>query len=195
MSLCAIVLLSPLFLLVALAIKIESKGPVFYISKRAGKGYHIFNFFKFRTMVVDADKNVQELSHLNQYNGLTEAAPVFFKVINDPRITKVGAFLRSSSLDELPQLFNVLLGDMSLVGNRPLPLFEAAALTTDQWATRFMAPAGITGLWQINKTGEQDMSVEQRINYDIAYAQNAGFIYDLWILAHTFSALICKSNV
>jgi lipopolysaccharide/colanic/teichoic acid biosynthesis glycosyltransferase len=168
---------------------------VFYISKRAGKGYHIFNFFKFRTMVVDADKNVQELSHLNQYNGLTEATPVFFKVINDPRITKVGAFLRSSSLDEQPQRFKFLLGDMSLVGNRPLPLFEAAALTTDQWATRFMAPAGITGLWQINKTGEQDMSVEERINYDIAYAQNAGFMYDLWILAHTFLALLHKSNV
>src|ERR1700692_3772200 len=112
---------------------------------------------------------MSELTHLNQYDAAGRG-PVFFKINNDPRITKVGAFLRNTSLDELPQLLNVLLGNMSLVGNRPLPLYEAATLTTDDWAKRFMAPAGITGLWQIKKRGKEDMSVEERINLDIVYA-------------------------
>jgi len=189
----AIMLLSPLFLLIAIAIKLESSGPVFYISQRAGRGYRIFNFYKFRTMVLDADKKVEQLSHLNQYNSFGDG-PVFFKIANDPRITRVGTFLRNSSLDELPQFFNVLMGDMSMVGNRPLPLYEAATLTTDGWAARFMAPAGITGLWQIKKRGHGDMSVEDRINLDIAYAQKYNFMYDLWIMANTPSALIQKSN-
>ena len=190
-----ILLLSPLFLLIALAIRLESKGPVFYISKRAGRGYRVFNFYKFRTMEVDADKKVDQLSHLNQYSAAKENGPVFFKVNNDPRITKVGAFLRNSSLDELPQLINVLMGDMSLVGNRPLPLYEAETLTTDIWAERFMAPAGITGLWQIKKRGQDEMSVEERIGLDIAYANRNNFMYDLWIMANTPTALIQKSSV
>jgi lipopolysaccharide/colanic/teichoic acid biosynthesis glycosyltransferase len=190
----AILLLAPFFLLIALLIKLESKGPVFYIALRAGKGYKIFKFYKFRTMIVDADKKIQQLSHLNQYDSAKEG-PVFFKVSNDPRITRVGAFLRNTSLDELPQLFNVLLGDMSLVGNRPLPLYEAATLTTDKHAARFMAPAGITGLWQVKKRGNSNMSVEERINLDIDYAQKCSFVYDLWIIAHTPTALIQKENV
>jgi lipopolysaccharide/colanic/teichoic acid biosynthesis glycosyltransferase len=194
LSLSLLLLVSPIFLLIALAINLESKGPVFYISKRAGRGYRIFNFYKFRTMYVGADKNIDEFSHLNQYNAQTGIGPLFFKIDNDPRITKVGSFLRKSSLDELPQLINVLLGDMSLVGNRPLPLYEAATLTTDDWATRFMAPAGITGLWQIKKRGQKDMSVEERINLDIVYAKRNNFMYDLWIIANTPYALIQKSN-
>jgi lipopolysaccharide/colanic/teichoic acid biosynthesis glycosyltransferase len=190
-----LLLLSPLFILIAIAIKIESKGPVFYIAKRAGRGYRIFNFYKFRTMEVGADQKVEQLSHLNQYSAKPENGPVFFKVTNDPRITKVGAFLRNSSLDEVPQLINVLLGDMSLVGNRPLPLYEAATLTTDVWAARFMAPAGITGLWQIKKRGQEDMSVEERISLDIVYANRNNFMYDLWIMANTPTALLQKSNV
>jgi len=186
--------LSPILLLIAIAIKIESRGPVFYIAKRAGRGYRIFNFYKFRTMEVNADKKVEQLTHLNQYNADGSKGPVFFKVSNDPRITKVGAFLRNTSLDEFPQLFNVLLGDMSLVGNRPLPLYEAQTLTTDDWATRFMAPAGMTGLWQIKKRGQKDMSVEERINLDIDYAHKNNFMYDLWIMANTPTALIQKSN-
>jgi len=148
-----ILLALPVFLLIALAIRLESRGPVFYTAYRAGRGYRIFKFFKFRTMHVGADQKIEELFDLNQYKG--ESGPVFFKADNDPRITRVGAFLRNSSLDELPQFLNVLKGDMSLVGNRPLPLYEAAALTTDQWAERFMAPAGITGLWQIKKRGKK----------------------------------------
>src|SRR5437764_11787437 len=143
-----LILLAPVFLLIALAIKIESRGPVFYNSKRAGKGYKIFRFHKFRTMEVNADKKIEMLHHLNQYEAEANGAK-FFKISNDPRITKVGKFLRNTSLDELPQLINVLKGDMSLVGNRPLPLYEAATLTTNEFVERFMAPAGITGLWQI----------------------------------------------
>ncbi|MBS1562729.1 MAG: sugar transferase [Bacteroidetes bacterium] len=191
----ALLLLSPLFILIAIAVKLESKGPVFYIAKRAGRGYRIFNFYKFRTMVVDADKKVDQLTHLNQYNTNASEGPVFFKVSNDPRITKVGAFLRNTSLDELPQLINVLLADMSLVGNRPLPLYEAQTLTTDEWAARFMAPAGITGLWQIKKRGQDDMSVQERISLDIDYANRNNFMYDLWIMANTPTALMQKSNV
>src|SRR6185369_10573842 len=194
-SFTALLLLSPLFFLIALAIRIESKGPIFYISKRAGRGYKIFDFYKFRTMFAGADLRIKELSHLNQYNGNDSVkGPSFFKFNNDPRITRVGNFLRNTSLDELPQLMNVLLGDMSLVGNRPLPLYEAATLTTDQCAQRFLAPAGITGLWQIKKRGREDMSVEERINLDIDYANKYNFIYDLWIMANTPSALIQKSS-
>jgi lipopolysaccharide/colanic/teichoic acid biosynthesis glycosyltransferase len=190
----ALLLLSPLFLLIALAIRIESRGSIFYIAKRAGKGYKIFNFYKFRTMQVGSDKKMSELTHLNQYSGEAKG-PIFFKINNDPRITKVGTFLRNTSLDELPQLVNVFLGDMSLVGNRPLPLYEAQTLTTDDYAARFMAPAGITGLWQIKKRGNKDMSVEERINIDIAYASSCNFATDLWIIANTPSALLQKENV
>lgn len=193
-SILAIIVLSPVFLLIALAVKLESAGPVFYVSRRAGRGYKVFKFYKFRTMVLDADKQVDELYHLNQYTANSENGPVFFKVINDPRLTRVGAFLRTTSMDELPQFFNVLRGDMSLVGNRPLPLDEAAALTTDDWAPRFMAPAGMTGLWQIRKKHESKMSVERRIKLDIYYAHKRNFIYDLWIIANTPSALIQKPN-
>ncbi|HEU4606559.1 MAG TPA: sugar transferase, partial [Chitinophagaceae bacterium] len=184
--------LSPLFLLIACAIRLESKGPIFYISKRAGRGYRIFDFFKFRTMHVGADAKINEISHLNQY-AAGEEGPLFIKIDNDPRITRVGILLRKTSLDELPQLLNVLMGDMSLVGNRPLPLYEAATLTTDEWAKRFMAPAGMTGLWQIKKRGKKDMSVEERLSLDINYAEKYNFLYDMWIMANTPTALFQKT--
>jgi lipopolysaccharide/colanic/teichoic acid biosynthesis glycosyltransferase len=191
----ALLVLSPLMLLIAVAIALESGWPIFYISKRAGRGYRIFDFYKFRTMVPDADKKLQQLAHMNQYGAECTAGPVFFKVSNDPRITKVGSFLRNTSLDELPQLLNVLKGDMSLVGNRPLPLYEAKTLTTDDYAMRFMAPAGITGLWQIKKRGTKEMSVEERISMDIDYANKCSFSTDLWIIAKTPTALLQKENV
>lgn len=187
--------LSPLFLLIAALVKLGSKGPVFYTSPRAGNRYRVFKFFKFRTMVVDADKKTAEFAHLNQYNVSGDGSPVFFKLNNDPRITKLGAVLRKTSLDELPQLLNVLLGDMSLVGNRPLPLSEAVTLTSDQYAGRFNAPAGITGLWQIKKRGQANMSVSERIDLDLSYADKHSFLYDMWILAKTPSAIVQKENV
>ena len=193
-SLVLMVALSPIFLLVVIALKIESRGPVFYISKRAGRGYNIFNFYKFRTMVVSANDTINDLSHLNLYNPLKEDGPVFIKIDNDPRITRLGAFLRKCSLDELPQLLNVFKGDMSLVGNRPLPLYDAATLTTDEWAKRFMAPAGITGLWQIKRKNKYKMTAEERIKLDINYADKSNFLFDLWIMANTPSAVIQRTN-
>ena len=191
-----LILMSPLLLIIGILIKLESKGPVFYKSFRAGSGYKIFKFYKFRTMVLDADRKLEDLAHLNQYGteDISNASKIFFKVANDPRITKIGSILRNTSLDELPQLFNVLLGDMSLVGNRPLPLYEAATLTTDEWAERFLAPAGLTGLWQISKRGNLEMSADERINLDIDYAQKHSLFYDIWIMLKTPSALFQKSN-
>lgn len=188
-----ILLLSPLFLFIAVLIKLDSSGPVLYNSYRAGRGYRIFKFYKFRSMKVGADRMVTSLSHMNQYQG--KDAPVFFKVNNDPRVTRIGAFLRNTSLDELPQLLNVLKGDMSLVGNRPLPLYEACSLTTNEWADRFLAPAGITGLWQVKKRGQADMSVEDRISLDIDYAKRYNLMMDLKIILQTPKVLIQENNV
>ena len=186
--------LSPVMGLIALLIKLDSKGPVFYKSKRAGTGYRIFDFYKFRSMRVNADKELAGLSALNQYaaNGGTSA---FVKIKDDPRITKLGSFLRNSSLDELPQLFNVLKGDMSLVGNRPLPLYEAQELTSDNWARRFLGPAGITGLWQVTKRGRGEMSDEERRQLDNDYAKGFSFWTDLKILLKTIPALFQKESV
>ncbi len=192
-SLSVLIALSPLLLLTGILIKLTSKGPIVYKSKRAGKGFTIFNFYKFRTMISGAEEMLDSLSNKNLYNS-SDRSPSFFKVSNDPRITKIGLFLRNTSLDELPQLLNVLKGDMSLVGNRPLPLYEAATLTTPEFAERFMAPAGITGLWQISKRGKPKMSAEERIALDIAYARTVSTRRDLKILFSTPSALFQKQN-
>lgn len=194
LAVLALIILSPIFLLIAACIKLTSKGPVFYTQPRAGQGFRIFKFYKFRTMDVDADKKIEALAHLNQYTG-SEAGALFFKLTNDPRINKFGVFLRNTSMDELPQLINVIKGDMSLVGNRPLPLYEAATLTTNEFVERFVAPAGITGLWQVKKRGRAQMSIEERINLDILYARRSNLLYDLRIMASTPAALWQKSNV
>lgn len=191
-SLLILILLSPLFLIIALLIKLESKGPIFYVSQRAGAGYKIFNFYKFRTMKHGADKELSQLISLNQYGtGKTS----FIKISNDPRVTRVGTILRKTSIDELPQFINVLKGDMSIVGNRPLPLYEAEILTDDKSARRFLAPAGITGLWQVTKRGKKDMSELERKELDIKYA----VIWDVWvdfkILLKTVPALLQKEAV
>lgn len=193
-ALIGLIVLLPIYILLAICIKLESKGPVFYKSKRAGKGFKVFDFYKFRTMEVNADEKIKSLAHLNQYQDNNQGA-MFFKIKNDPRVTKVGRFLRNTSLDELPQLFNVLKGDMSIVGNRPLPLYEAATLTTNDYVERFMAPAGITGLWQIKKRGKSNMSTSERVNLDISYARRSNIIYDLWIVINTPGALFQKSDV
>jgi lipopolysaccharide/colanic/teichoic acid biosynthesis glycosyltransferase len=191
-----LLILSPIMLAIVIAIKLGSKGPVIYKSKRVGTGYKVFDFYKFRSMRTDADKLLVELSTQNQYaneDGGTKAA--FVKIKDDPRVTKLGNFLRNSSLDELPQLFNILLGDMSLVGNRPLPVYEAEMLTSNEWSMRFLGPAGLTGLWQITKRGKQDMSERERKKLDNFYAQNYSFWLDLKILIRTIPALLQKEKV
>ena len=193
-SLIGILCCLPLFILAAIAIKFDSKGPVIYKSLRAGQGFKVFSFYKFRTMQLNADKQIEELKHLNNYSK-SENGIKFLKINNDPRVTQLGKLLRKLSLDELPQLFNVLIGDMSIVGNRPLPLYEAATLTTDVFVERFMAPAGITGLWQIKKKANPCMTAEERMNLDILYARNYSLLGDLNIIAKTPAALFQKCDV
>lgn len=240
-SSAALLLLSPLFLIVAIAIKLESKGPVFYYSYRVGTGYNIFKFYKFRSMYTGADAKLKELKHLNQYEAgkKQESAPAtqvrelcelceqagggcmqpiyddknlyceklfkagggsgkesaFIKILDDPRVTKVGKFIRNTSIDELPQLWNVLIGDMSLVGNRPLPLYEAEKITTDKYALRFLGPAGITGLWQVEKRGRGSMSEEERLSLDNDYVKNFNLWFDIKIILRTIPALFQSENV
>lgn len=190
-----ITLLSPLMLLIVLAIKIDSKGSVIYKSARIGAGYKKFQFLKFRSMYQNADEKLNQLIHLNQYDTESNAERCFIKIKNDPRVTKVGWFIRKTSLDELPQLFNVLRGEMSLVGNRPLPEYEAELMVRDGWAMRFMAPAGLTGLWQITKRAKKNMSTEERVELDVTYAKNHSFWYDIKIMLKTIPAMIQEENV
>ena len=125
-----------------------------------------------------------------------ERSNAFFKIENDPRITHIGHIIRKYSIDELPQLFNILKGDMSVVGNRPLPLYEAELLTSDEYVKRFMAPAGLTGLWQVEKRGDAGkMSAEERKQLDIKYAKEFSFRMDMMIIFKTFTAFIQKENV
>ncbi len=185
---------APLLVIVAIAIKMESKGPILYRSKRVGAGYHVFDFLKFRSMRSDADSQLGRLQHLNQYQG-GPAAPIFLKIHQDPRVTGVGRIIRKYSIDELPQLINVLNGDMSLVGNRPLPAYEAEMLTRNEWSARFLAPAGLTGLWQVTKRGQADMLAEERIALDIKYSKDYSLLADMGIILKTFNALVQKENV
>lgn len=194
----ALLLLSPFLASIAAIIKLqEPSAPVFYISKRVGTGYKLFDFYKFRTMRVGADKELDKLSTLNQYDAEDSSGKKakFVKIKNDPRVTRFGQWLRNTSLDELPQLWNILKGDMSIVGNRPLPLYEAKTLTQDRWAMRFHAPAGLTGLWQVTKRGKSDMSVEERISLDVRYATDNSFVEDMKLILRTLPALRQKEDV
>ncbi len=229
----AFILLSPFMLLVIIAIKLESKGPFFYASKRVGANFKVFDFYKFRSMRLGADAMQKELSHLNQYAkkdieekcekcaALPEGkfcSPVlyirgeeicenfytkknkkaaFLKLENDPRITKVGKFIRNTSIDELPQLINIIKGDMSIVGNRPLPYDEAIELTRNGAAAkRYEAAAGLTGLWQVELRGAGGkMSEEQRFNLDAEYAENNSFWGDIILIFRTIKVFVQRGNV
>ena len=190
----ALLLLSPLLLIVAALIKLESKGGIFYYSKRVGTGYQVFDFIKFRSMESGADTRLMNLASANSYaeSGKKKASQdcTFYKIKDDPRVTLVGKFIRKTSIDELPQLINVLRGEMSIVGNRPLPLYEAQKLTCDDWSKRFMAPAGLTGLWQVDKRGKDNLAAEERIRLDINYADNYSLLLDLKIMMRTLPAMV-----
>ena len=248
-AISALIVLSPLLLLVVIAIRLESKGKVYYISKRYGRVP--FNFYKLRSMRVGADMELEKLAkEKNKYNTtlsrkthidyslpcpecaaltngetctpiqyienhaicdywynkqkkeIAEANSVYKKILDDPRITKVGKFIRNTSIDELPQLINVIKGDMSIVGNRPLPMVdEASFLTKDTMAKRFNAPAGITGLWQVElRSRKGKMSEEERNKLDNEYSDhfegnNYSFWYDMKLILRTIPALFQKDTV
>jgi|UniRef100_A0A7C5EU18 exopolysaccharide biosynthesis polyprenyl glycosylphosphotransferase len=181
-ALLLLVLFSPVFLVIAALIKLTSPGPVFFVQTRVGLNKRLFRLYKFRTMVDGAEERQEELSHLNEADG-----PVF-KIRNDPRVTPLGRWLRRTSLDELPQLINVLLGDMSLVGPRPLPLRDYQGFNTDWHRRRFSVRPGITCLWQIK--GRSDLPFEKWMALDMYYIDHWSFCLDLRILARTLPAIL-----
>ena len=176
-----LITLSWLFGLIALLVKLSSRGPVFFHQDRAGRGGKPFVLLKFRSMRLDADLKRRELAHLGEMDG-----PVF-KMRRDPRITRLGRFLRRSSLDELPQLLNVLAGQMSLVGPRPLPLDEAEHLAPEH-RRRHDVPPGLTGLWQVR--GRNDLSYAEMMRLDLEYVDRCSLGLDLRILLATIPAVL-----
>lgn len=233
-SLSALIVLSPFLILIMVLIKLESRGPILYKSKRVGSNFYIFNFLKFRSMYIDAEERLSSYLSMNQYTKESKEKTLevsttnsdiinddtvlvsddyeiseheylnkkkekkdttFFKIAHDPRVTKMGRFMRKYSIDEIPQLINILKGDMSIVGNRPLPLYEAELLTGDEYIERFIAPAGLTGLWQVERRGgEGKMSAEERIQLDIYYAHNYSIWLDCKIIFKTFFSFIQKED-
>jgi len=185
-SLLALIAVAPVMLIIAAAICLESKGPVFYISERIGRRGHVFPCFKFRTMVVNADQMKNRLDCMN------ERDDVLFKVKNDPRVTRVGRILRKYSLDELPQFFNVLRGEMSLVGPRPPIASEVEKYKLEHFRRLEVLP-GITGLWQVQ--ARQDASFEKYIALDTAYVENWSFWLDLKIILRTGNAVLRGTGV
>jgi exopolysaccharide biosynthesis polyprenyl glycosylphosphotransferase len=186
LSLLLLIGLSPLLLVAALLIKLTSPGPVFFRQKRLGLNKRIFHIFKFRTMVPDAELKLAELEKLNEASG-----PVF-KIKNDPRITPIGRFLRKTSIDELPQLLNVLTGEMSLVGPRPLPVRDYEGFDKDWQRRRFSVRPGITCLWQIN--GRSSIPFEQWMELDMQYIDKWSLWLDLKILYRTIPAVLKGSG-
>ncbi|WEV70714.1 sugar transferase [Lactobacillus sp. ESL0785] len=186
LSLIALLILSPLFFVIAIAIKLDksSPGPIFYSQIRIGKNGHKFRMYKFRSMVVDADKQFSGLLHKNEITG------AMFKMKNDPRVTKVGRIIRKHSLDELPQLWNVLKGDMTLVGPRP-PLEREITQYTNFDMQRLVVKPGCTGLWQV--TGRNAVSFYEMVKIDIIYINKASLWLDMQILLKTIF-VVCFPN-
>ncbi|MGO8987298.1 MAG: sugar transferase [bacterium] len=185
-SLILLSIVAPFFLVIALLIKLTSPGPIFFVQERIGLNKRRFRLHKFRTMVPGAEKKLAELEDLNELSG-----PVF-KIKNDPRITRIGKFLRKTSVDELPQLINVLKGDMSLVGPRPLPVRDYDGFDEDRHRRRFSVRPGITCLWQIN--GRSNVSFGKWMELDMEYIDNWSLWLDLRILAQTVPAVFKGSG-
>jgi exopolysaccharide biosynthesis polyprenyl glycosylphosphotransferase len=186
LSFFLLLLASPVFLITALLVKLTSSGPVFFVQKRLGLNKRLFPLYKFRTMVPDAESRLCKLEHLNEMKG-----PVF-KIKNDPRITRPGKFLRRTSIDELPQLLNVLRGDMSLVGPRPLPVRDYNGFDKDWQRRRFSVRPGITCLWQIN--GRNTVSFEHWMEEDMEYIDHWSLWLDFKIMAKTIPVVLRGSG-
>ncbi|MCV3325602.1 sugar transferase [Pediococcus pentosaceus] len=183
-SVIGLIVLSPVFLIVSLAIKAEDRGPIFYSQVRLGKGQRPFKMWKFRSMIVDADKKLEKLLEQNEVEG------AMFKMKEDPRITRVGRFTRKHSLDELPQLLNVLVGEMSLVGPRP-PLEREVADYSEYDKQRLIVKPGCTGLWQV--TARNDVDFGGMVDIDLQYIEKSGLMFDVIILFKTIG-IVFKPN-
>jgi lipopolysaccharide/colanic/teichoic acid biosynthesis glycosyltransferase len=180
-ALCGIILLSFLFIIVAILIKLEDpKGTIFFVQKRVGINGKEFNMYKFRSMVFNAEEKLAELLQFNEVSG------AMFKIKDDPRITRVGKFIRKTSIDELPQLFNVLRGEMSLVGPRP-PLRREVEIYSDYDMQRLMVTPGCTGLWQVS--GRNSLGFEEMVEFDLEYIRYRSVLYDLRIILKTVLVL------
>ena len=184
-SAAALLLLSPVFLVTSLAIRKDSDGPAMFTQKRIGKDGKLFEIYKFRTMVPDADKKLFEM--LEKDEKAREEYKLNKKLKNDPRITKVGNFLRKTSIDELPQLINVLKGDMSLVGPRPYLPREIDDMGS-YYDTIIESKPGITGLWQVS--GRSNTTFEERLHFDKEYNENKSFTYDMGLLVKTVGSVV-----
>ena len=181
-SLIGIILLAPIMLIVAIMIKLEDpKGPVVFVQERNGKDGKLFKMYKFRSMYVDAEERLAELEHLNEQSG-----PVF-KIKNDPRITKIGSFIRKTSLDELPQLFNILAGDMSIVGPRPALPREVVQYTAYQ-RQRLLVKPGLTCIWQVS--GRNHIAFDEWVELDIQYIKTRSIWLDIKLIVLTIPALL-----
>ncbi|AVQ44385.1 sugar transferase [Clostridium botulinum] len=184
-SIIGLILLSPILIIIAIAIKLDSKGPIFFIQERVGKDGQVFNMYKFRSMVIDAEEKLFGLKDQNEMSG------PMFKMRNDPRITKVGKFIRKTSIDELPQLFNVLKGEMSLVGPRPnLP--REVIKFTDYQKDKLLVKPGLTCYWQV--TGRNNIDFEQWIELDIKYIRERNTWTDIKLIFKTVRVLFGDKN-
>jgi exopolysaccharide biosynthesis polyprenyl glycosylphosphotransferase len=179
---CLLLVLSPIFVIAAIAIKLDSRGPIFFVQDRVGLNKRRFRMIKFRTMRADAEARMHEVEHLNEKSG-----PIF-KIRNDPRITKAGRWLRKTSVDELPQLVNVLLGEMSIVGPRPLSLRDALRMEEAWQKRRFSVKPGLTCLWQVS--GRSNLSFEQWMQLDLEYIDRWSLGLDASILLRTIPAIV-----
>lgn len=180
----ALIIASPIVAAISIAIRLDSKGPVLFRQKRVGRYCKSFTIYKFRTMVVDAEARQKELEDKNEVGG------AYFKLKHDPRVTKVGHWLRKTSLDELPQLINVIRGEMSLVGPRPLPVtgFEEE----DWYIRKASVQPGMTGLWQIS--GRSNLTGEDAISLDLEYVDRRSFWFDLLIVFKTFGVIFTRDG-
>lgn len=180
-----LILLSPIFLIVAIAIKLDDGGPVFYNSERVGKDGKKFKMYKFRSMKVNADKEFKKLKSQNEVSG------AMFKMKNDPRVTRVGKFIRRTSIDEFPQLLNVLLGQMSIVGPRP-PLPHEVAEYSNYDKQRLYVQPGCTGLWQV--TARNSVGFDEMVNIDLEYIQKRSLKLDLKIMFKTIKIIFIPNE-
>ena len=188
-SLSVMILFSPLYLLLALLIRISSPGPIFYVQERVGKNYKRFGCIKFRTMIVNADEVLRQMIETDQ--ALRQEFADNFKLKHDPRITWIGRFLRVTSLDEFPQFWNVLKGDMSVVGPRPLVPEELYMYGNHMDKVLTIKP-GITGLWQVS--GRNDIPYERRVKIDVYYVNFRNFWLDLWIIIKTIGVVFFSNH-